>query len=87
MATDTTINAVTSYRVDFTLTNRMKSGGFVQIIFPATIVIDPTATCSVNIANYSSCAINSNNITININGTVLPLTAFSVAVTKVKNAA
>lgn len=74
--TDRTINVITSYRIDFTLKNSLKSGSFIQIIFPSTLVIDPTATCTVSVANYSSCAINSANVTININGTVSSLNAF-----------
>ena len=84
--TDPTVNVVTSYKIDFTLKNKMISGGFIQIIFPATLTIDPTATCTVNIINYSSCVINLGNITININGSVTALTAVSVVVNKVKNA-
>ncbi len=84
---DTTINVLTSYRIDFTLKNRMVAGGFIQIIFPPTIVIDPTASCTASITNYSSCVINSGNVTININGMVSPLSSLSVTVDKVKNAA
>lgn len=75
-ATDRTVNVVTSYKVEFTLRNRMVAGGFVQIIFPSTLVIDPTASCSVNIINYSSCVITAANVTININGAIPSNTAF-----------
>jgi len=85
--TDATINVNTSYKIDFILTNKMTNGGFIQIIFPSTLTIDESATCSDNVLNSSTCTIASGNLTININGSLGLATSFSVTVDKVKNSA
>jgi hypothetical protein len=84
---DTSINAIASYTVNFRLTNKMVSLGFIQIMFPSTLTIDPTAVCSVNVVNVSSCSVGSNNLTISVNGSISASTSFTVIVDKVKNGA
>jgi hypothetical protein len=80
------INKNSSYEVVFTIINALKSGSFIQIIFPSNAAIDPTATCSVNITNSSSCSKTSQNITIQINGSVPASSIIKVTVTVVLNA-
>lgn len=82
---DTAINAVTSYQIQFKVTNAMISGSFIQIIFPSTLTIDPTATCTPNITSYSTCTTSTSNVTIVINGALPAGTSFLVTVSKVKN--
>lgn len=56
-------------------------------MFPSSLLIDSTAVCNDNITNSSTCVINSNNITITINGSISASTSFLVNVDKVKNSA
>jgi len=61
--------------------------GFIQLRFPSSIAIDPTAVCNDNVTNSSTCVINSGNITLSINGSIPALTSFLLTVDKVKNSA
>jgi hypothetical protein len=79
------INKNTSYHIVFTTINALTSGSFIQIIFPSDSVVDPSATCSVNITNTSSCSKSNQNITIQINGTVSAGSIIKVIVTVVLN--
>ena len=64
----------------------MAVNSFIQIIFPSSLTIDPTAICNDNVTNSSTCTVNTNNLTINMNGSVAAGTVFNVTVSKVKNA-
>lgn len=83
---DTSINVVTSYTINFKLTNKMVNGGFIHVVFPNTLTFDPSAICSDNVFNTSTCVINSNNLTISVNGSLPSLSSLTVIVDKVKNA-
>jgi hypothetical protein len=63
----------------------MVSGSFIQMIFPSTLTIDPTAVCTPNVTSYSSCTTSANNVTIVINAAIPAATSFLVTVSKVKN--
>ena len=84
--TDTSINVVTSYTINFRLTNKMVNGGNIHIVFPTTLTVDPGAICSDNVFNTSTCVISSNNLTISVNGSLASGSSLTVIVDKVKNA-
>ncbi len=67
------------------VTNKLINGGFIQIMFPSTLSIDPTAVCNDDVTNSSTCIVNSNNLTININGSIATGTVFTITIDKVKN--
>lgn len=83
---DTSINVVTSYTINFKLTNKMVNGGRIQIYFPNALTVDPTAICSDNVLNTSTCVVNSNTLTISVNGSLPSASSLTVIVDKVKNA-
>ncbi len=85
MVGDPTINIVTNYQINMRITNRLINGGFIQIMFPSTLSIDPTAVCNDDVTNSSICIVSSNNLTININGSIAPGTVFTITIDKVKN--
>lgn len=75
------INKNSSYQIVFTTINALTTGSFIQIIFPSTIVVNPTATCSVNISNSSSCSVVGQNITIQVNGSVIASSILKATIT------
>jgi hypothetical protein len=83
---DTSINVVTSYTINFKLTNKMVNGGRIQIYFPNALTVDPTALCSDNVLNTSTCVVNLNTLTIPVNGSLPSASSLTVIVDKVKNA-
>lgn len=85
LPTDTSINVVTSYTINFQLTNKIVNGGNIHIVFPSTLTVDPTAICSDNVFNTSTCVVSSNNLTISVNGSLASGSSLTVIVDKVKN--
>jgi hypothetical protein len=86
IVTDTTINVVTDYKISFKVTNKLVAGGFLSIIFPATLTVDPTGSCNDNVTGTSTCTINTNNLTLQVTSLIVAGTSFTVTVDKVKNA-
>jgi len=86
LPSDTSINVVTSYTINFKLTNKMVNGGNIHIVFPSTLTVESTAICSDNVLNTSTCVVSSNNLTISVNGSLASGSSLTVIVDKVKNA-
>jgi len=83
----TTIGSVTSYDLWFVTINKLISGSYINITFPAeTQVNTTTSTCTLNNGITSTCVVVSANlIKVTLSQTVSSGTNLSLAVTKVTN--
>ncbi len=91
-ATLTTVNKITSYKINITITDALSSSGMVQIIFPSTVIptlssgcatligtsVTSNPTCTFNSGTNTITITNMNSSTVNIPAQTLRFTILSV---------
>ena len=80
------INDATNYVVKMTTTNALTTGSHIGVLFPSTVSLGLTGSCSADIAALASCVIvNSSYVNFTSNGAVPANTAIQLTFTPVTN--
>lgn len=81
------MNEITTYELNFTITNNLILGSFIDIIFPNDIVIDTASSiCSLSTIGHTCSIVSTTNIKIDITSAVVGGTLISATITSIKNA-
>jgi len=79
------VNAITTYTILFTISNRLIVGSFINVVLPSQLNIQ-NASASCSMTGHTCSIISTSNITVNIVSTIVPNTALTITITNIKNA-